>query len=120
MTRPDFAVVGGGLLGRCLAWRASKAGACVALYDAGSSQGEGSAAWAAAGMIAPTTEAIDADAQIASIGRHSLSLGHNGWLSCRYRSSFEIMERYCCGTARMLEKPAARREYSPRGSRKRM
>lgn len=72
--RPDIAVVGGGLLGRCLAWRASKAGARVALYDAGGSRGEGSAAWAAAGMIAPATEAIDADTQIASMGRHSLTL----------------------------------------------
>src|ERR1700676_4047558 len=74
MTRPDIAVVGGGLLGRCLAWRASRAGARVALYDAASSRGEDSAAWVAAGMIAPTTEAIDADSQIASMGEHSLSL----------------------------------------------
>ncbi|HET7107493.1 MAG TPA: glycine oxidase ThiO [Candidatus Acidoferrum sp.] len=74
MTRPDIAIVGGGLLGRCLAWRASKAGARVALYDAGSSQGEGSAAWAAAGMIAPTAEAVDGNAQIASMGQHSLAL----------------------------------------------
>lgn len=74
MTRPDIAVVGGGLLGRCLAWRASCAGARVVLYDAASSKGEDSAAWVAAGMIAPTTEAIDADSQIASMGEHSLTL----------------------------------------------
>jgi glycine oxidase len=74
MTRPDIAIVGGGLLGRCLAWRASRAGARVALYDAASSKGEDSAAWVAAGMIAPTTEAIDADSQIASMGEHSLTL----------------------------------------------
>jgi glycine oxidase len=74
MTRPDIAVVGGGLLGRCLAWRASRAGARVVLYDAASSRGENSAAWVAAGMIAPTTEAIDADSQIASMGEHSLTL----------------------------------------------
>lgn len=74
MTRPDIAIVGGGLLGRCLAWRASRAGARVILYDAASSTGEDSAAWVAAGMIAPTTEAIDAEAQIASIGNHSLKL----------------------------------------------
>src|SRR5271154_420485 len=74
MTLPDIAVVGGGLLGRCLAWRASRAGARVVLYDAASSRGEDSAAWVAAGMIAPTTEVIDADSQIASMGRHSLSL----------------------------------------------
>jgi len=74
VTTPDIAVVGGGLLGRCLAWRASKAGARVALYDAASSRGEGSAAWAAAGMIAPISEAIDAEEEIASMGRHSLTL----------------------------------------------
>jgi glycine oxidase len=74
VTLPDIAVVGGGLLGRSLAWRAARAGARVALYDAAGSKGEGSAAWAAAGMIAPTAEAIDTDAQIASMGRHSLTL----------------------------------------------
>jgi glycine oxidase len=74
MTIPDIAVVGGGLLGRSLAWRAARAGARVALYDAAGSKGEDSAAWAAAGMIAPTAEAIDADVQIASMGRHSLIL----------------------------------------------
>jgi len=74
VTQPDIAVVGGGLLGRCLAWRASRSGARVVLFDAGGSQGEDSAAWVAAGMIAPATEAIDADAQIASMGTHSLEL----------------------------------------------
>jgi glycine oxidase len=72
--QPDIAVVGGGLLGRCLAWRASKTGARVVLYDAASSRGEGSAAWVAAGMIAPTAEAVDGDAQIQAMGRHSLAL----------------------------------------------
>jgi glycine oxidase len=74
VTLPDIAVVGSGLLGRCLAWRASKAGARVVLYDAAGSQGKGSAAWVAGGMIAPTTEAIDAAPQIESMGRHSLSV----------------------------------------------
>jgi glycine oxidase len=74
VTRFDIAVLGGGLLGRSLAWRASRAGARVVLYEAGSHQGENSAAWVAAGMIAPTTEAIDVDAEIASMGNQSLSL----------------------------------------------
>jgi glycine oxidase len=74
VTRPDICVVGGGLLGRCLAWRASKAGARVVLYDAASSRGEGSAAWVAAGMVAPISEAIDAATQIESMGRRSLRL----------------------------------------------
>ena len=74
MRRPDVAIVGGGLVGRCLAWRASRSGARVVLYDSASSQGINSAAWAAAGMIAPTREAIDADVQIASMGNNSLKL----------------------------------------------
>ncbi|HWO01877.1 MAG TPA: FAD-dependent oxidoreductase, partial [Blastocatellia bacterium] len=74
MTQFDIAVVGGGLLGRCLAWRAARAGARVVLYDASSYRGENSAAWVAAAMIAPTTEAIDANAEIVSLGKHSLSL----------------------------------------------
>jgi glycine oxidase len=74
VSRPDVAIVGGGLVGRCLAWRASLSGARVVLYDSASSRGINSAAWAAAGMIAPTTEAIDTDVQIASMGNHSLKL----------------------------------------------
>ena len=74
MTRRDISIVGGGLLGRCLAWRAAKAGARVVLYDAAGRHGEGSAAWVAGGMIAPTSEGIDADAQIESMGRHSLAI----------------------------------------------
>jgi glycine oxidase len=70
----DVAIVGGGLVGRCLAWRAFYSGVRVVLYDSGSSRGETSAAWVAAGMIAPTTEAIDADVQIAAMGNHSLKL----------------------------------------------
>jgi glycine oxidase len=80
VTMPDLAIVGGGLLGRCLAWRASRAGARVVLYDAASYRGENSAAWVAAGMIAPTTEGIDAVAEIASMGTRSLSLWPR-WLS---------------------------------------
>ena len=74
MKLPDIAIVGGGLVGRCLSWRASRAGARVALYDAASSRGDRSAAWAAAGMIAPTAERIEADAQIQMMGKHSLTL----------------------------------------------
>jgi glycine oxidase len=74
VTLPDIAVVGGGLLGRSLAWRPARAGARVVLYEVGSYRGENSAAWVAAGMIAPMTEAIDVDAEIVSIGKHSLSL----------------------------------------------
>jgi glycine oxidase len=74
VTSPDIAVVGGGLLGRCLAWRAARGGARVALYEASGPLGEGSAAWAAAGMIAPNAEAADTNPQIVAMGRRSLTL----------------------------------------------
>jgi glycine oxidase len=74
MSSPDIAVVGGGLCGRLLAWRIARAGLRVALYDAASCLGEQSAAWVAAGMIAPAAESVDVDAEIVSMGKHSLSL----------------------------------------------
>ena len=80
MTQPDIAVVGGGLLGRLLAWRASTAGLRVALYEAASRAGEGSAAWVAAGMITPSAEAVNADPEIVAMGRRSLSLWPH-WLA---------------------------------------
>jgi 2-polyprenyl-6-methoxyphenol hydroxylase-like FAD-dependent oxidoreductase len=57
--RPDIAVVGGGLAGRLLAWRASRAGLDVALYDAASRLGEGAAAWAGAGNSGRITGICD-------------------------------------------------------------
>src|ERR1700723_942031 len=74
MTQSDIAVVGGGLLGRLLAWRASISGLRVSLYDAASPAGENSAAWVAAGMITPSAEAVDADPEIIAMGRRSLRL----------------------------------------------
>jgi glycine oxidase len=51
--RRDIVVVGGGLVGRLLAWRAARTGLRVSLYEPGNRLGENSAAWVAAGMIAP-------------------------------------------------------------------
>jgi glycine oxidase len=80
VTTPDIAVVGGGLLGRLLAWRAARAGFRVSLYEASGRLGEGSAAWVAAGMITPAAEAVDSDAEIVAMGRNSLALWPQ-WLS---------------------------------------
>ncbi len=116
MTQPDIAIVGGGLLGRLLAWRASKAGACVALYDAASSRGEGSAAWAAAGMITPSAEAVDADPEIVAMGRRSLSLWPQ-WLAelpepVFYRDDGTLLlwHREDAGEARRFESLLATRD----------
>jgi glycine oxidase len=49
----DVVVVGGGVIGLAIAWRAAGAGMAVTLVD--ESPGRG-ASWAAAGMLAPVTE----------------------------------------------------------------
>lgn len=109
MTTPDIAVVGGGLLGRLLAWRASRAGLKVSLYEAAGRLGEGSAAWAAAGMITPAAEAVDSDAEIVAMGRNSLALWPR-WLSelptpVFYRDAGTLMlwHREDAGEARRFE-----------------
>jgi glycine oxidase len=49
----DAVVVGGGVIGLGIAWRAATAGLSVAVVDEAPGQG---ASWAAAGMLAPVTE----------------------------------------------------------------
>jgi len=116
VTQPDIAIVGGGLLGRLLAWRASTAGLRVALYDAATQAGEDSAAWAAAGMITPSAEAVDADPEIVAMGRRSLSLWPR-WLaelpeSVFYRDDGTLLlwHREDAGEARRFEKLLATRD----------
>lgn len=116
MRQPDIAIVGGGLLGWLLAWRASTAGLRVALYDAASSQGEGSAAWVAAGMITPSAEAVDADPEIVAMGRRSLSLWPQ-WLAelpepVFYRDDGTLLlwHREDADEARRFERLLARRD----------
>ena len=116
MTQPDIAIVGGGLLGRLLAWRASTAGLRVALYDAATQAGEDSAAWVAAGMITPSAEAVDADPEIVAMGRRSLSLWPQ-WLAelpepVFYRDGGTILlwHREDAGEAHRFERLLARRD----------
>lgn len=51
---PDVLVVGGGVIGLSIAWRAAQAGLCVTLVDPAPGSG---ASRVAAGMLAPVTEA---------------------------------------------------------------
>lgn len=117
---PDISVVGGGLLGRCLAWRAARAGAHVALYEASSSLGESSAAWAAAGMITPTAEAADSDLEIVAMGRHSLTLWPS-WLEelpypifYRNNGTLVLWHRDQAGDARRFERTLRERDTAAR------
>src|SRR5215218_1667046 len=50
---PDAVVVGGGVIGLAIAWRAALAGMTVSVVDEAPGRG---ASWAAAGMLAPVTE----------------------------------------------------------------
>ncbi|KWF22694.1 FAD-dependent oxidoreductase [Burkholderia ubonensis] len=72
-SRPDFAVLGGGLVGRLIAWRLAGNGHRVALYERGGSDGEQSAAWIAAAMLAPLAEAASAERLITELGVASLA-----------------------------------------------
>ncbi|MEN8513604.1 FAD-dependent oxidoreductase [Burkholderia sp. RS02] len=71
--RPDFAVLGGGLVGRLIAWRLAGDGYRVALYERGGPDGEQSAAWIAAAMLAPLAEAASAELLITELGVASLA-----------------------------------------------
>jgi glycine oxidase len=70
--RPDFAVVGGGLCGRLVAWQLAGEGHRVALYERGDAAGTQSAAWVAAAMLAPLAEAASAELLITELGAASL------------------------------------------------
>ena len=53
MTAPDTVVVGGGVIGASIAWRAAQRGLSATMVDPNPGRG---ASWAAAGMLAPVTE----------------------------------------------------------------
>jgi glycine oxidase len=70
----DVAIVGGGLLGRLLAWRVALSGLGVEVFDANDRLGSKATAWVAGGMVAPQAEAADAEPELVSMGRRGLSL----------------------------------------------
>lgn len=77
--RFDVAIVGGGLLGRLIAWRLARQGYSITLNSAGNRAGEGAAAYIAAAMLAPAAEAIDGTMLAVQLGYDSLSLWQQ-WL----------------------------------------
>jgi len=66
---PDVLVVGGGIIGLAVAWRAARDGRSVAVVDP--SPGSG-ASHAAAGMLAPVSEVTYTDEPLLQIGLESL------------------------------------------------
>lgn len=71
MTEPTrVAVVGGGVIGLSVAWRAAVAGHPVTLFDPEPATG---ASWVAGGMLAPVTEAWPGEETVLELGEESLA-----------------------------------------------
>ena len=67
-----IALAGAGLLGRLLAWQLLRCGYSVTLYEAGALSPSPAAAYTAAGMIAPLTEAVVSDYMVYEMGLFAL------------------------------------------------
>ncbi|MDQ2077275.1 glycine oxidase ThiO [Marinimicrobium sp. ABcell2] len=70
----SFAIAGAGLLGRLLAWQLLRQGHKVTLYDAGALTSPNCAAWTAAGMISPLSEAVVSDRNVYEMGLYALQI----------------------------------------------
>ncbi|HEY9473786.1 MAG TPA: glycine oxidase ThiO [Mycobacteriales bacterium] len=87
---PDVAVVGGGVIGLAVAWRAARRGLTVAVADPDPGQG---ASHVAAGMLAPVTELRYGEQELLTLGlaaarRYAAfvaELEEESGLSCGYR-----------------------------------
>ncbi len=66
-------IAGAGLLGRLLAWQLQRRGHQVTLFEAGDELGTDSAAYVAAAMLAPYSEAVTSGAELFGIGRQAVS-----------------------------------------------
>lgn len=89
----NIAIAGAGLLGRLLAWQLLEKGYRVTLYDAGSFISSPSAAYTAAGMIAPITEALDTEPLMYHMGVASLAIWPQ-WLQQLKATSAEFVVDY--------------------------
>lgn len=73
----QIAIAGAGLLGRLLAWRLRLLGHNITLFEAGKLQPEANvpraAAFTAAGMIAPLSEAVVSDANVYRMGQYAMN-----------------------------------------------
>ncbi len=70
--KQTIGIAGAGLLGRLIAWRLLRQGHKVTLFDKGPAQGAQAAAWTAAGMVSPLSEAVVSDRFIYDMGLYAL------------------------------------------------
>lgn len=70
--RQHIGIAGAGLVGRLLAWQLLGRGHQVTLFDSGAEDGSSSAAYVAAAMLAPYSEAVTSGAEMFALGRDSL------------------------------------------------
>jgi glycine oxidase len=69
---PAIAVLGAGLMGRLLALALAKAGYRVEVFERGGPDASQSAAFAAAAMLAPLAESVEAEELVVALGQASL------------------------------------------------
>ena len=79
MATLDVGIAGAGLLGRLLAWRLARAGHRVTVFDPAAGpaprfDGQGAAAFSAAGMLSPLAELDNSSAEVAALGWRSIAL----------------------------------------------
>lgn len=72
--KEEIVIAGAGLLGRLLAWRLLLGGRRVTLFEAGALEPSPAAAYVAAGMIAPLSEAAATERRVYAMGMAALPL----------------------------------------------
>lgn len=98
MTAPlNIGIAGAGLLGRVCAWRLARQGHRVSLFDSDTSKGEASAAWVAAAMLAPWSEAAHTDEAVFEWGLQGLAIWPR-WLEELEQDSTTAVDFYRRGT----------------------
>jgi len=89
----DVGIAGAGLLGRLLAWRLARAGHRVTVFDPAAGpaprfDGQGAAAFSAAGMLSPLAELDNSSTEVAALGWRSVALWREIVAACRAAPAF--------------------------------
>ena len=71
--KPNSVVLGAGLMGRLLSCELARNGHAVSLYEIAGADAKGSAAWAAAAMLAPLAESAVTEANVVRMGHYALT-----------------------------------------------